>query len=753
MSMSSVARRAALAVAIAASGVTLWASTPKFFQAATQNDFLKGDVENLAIDSRGRLTLGPATELVYETPSPFLWAVLPASDGSLFIGTGNDGRVYRVDAQGQGRLFFDSAELEVHALAAGPNGSLFVATSPDGKIYKVDRNGAATTFFDPPEKYIWSLATDSQGNLYAGTGERGIVYKVNANGTGAPFYQTKATHATALAVDRSGNLIVGTESPGRVFRVDASGKGFMLLDTPFQEIRTLRFDDRGVLFVAAVNGRAGASLSPIVPLTDPTPIGSDPTRAPVPNVSVTTEITAIAVADTPSSPTTTGRVDARSAKGAVYQIAADGLWDQLWESRDDLPYDLNFDAEKRLIIGTGTKGKIFRLEGNPLQATLVARANAQQVTALYTDARGRLYYATANPGKLFRLSATRAPQGSYESEVRDAQMVSTWGTLSFRGTVPTGSKIEIATRSGNTDIPDETWSAWSPAVSAADGAPITSPKARYLQWKATLSGPGAGNSEGPVLTSVNAAYLQRNLRPQVRSVTVHPPGIVFQKPYSTGDPDLAGFDNQSTPERRLTQAAQNSGQSSGSASLGRRTYQKGLETVVWRAEDDNDDELSYEVQYRREGETSWKVLRRDLTEPILVWDTTTMPNGTYFIKIVASDAPSNAAATALTGDLESSAFEVDNVPPTIAVGTVRVEGTTTIISFDVRDDHSTIQKVEVSDDGQVWRSVFPIDGIADSKNERYSLTLDTPLGPRGLTVRATDAMNNVATAQVEAPRR
>ena len=110
-----------------------------------------------------------------------------------------------------------------------------------------------------------------------------------------------------------------------------------------------------------------------------------------------------------------------------------------------------------------------------------------------------------------------------------------------------------------------------------------------------------GSGEGPVLTSVTAAYLQRNLRPQVRSITVHPPGIVFQKPYSTGDPDLAGFDNQTTPDRKLTQAAQNA-QAGPSPSLGRRTYQKGLQTLVWRADDENDDELSYDVLYRREGE-------------------------------------------------------------------------------------------------------------------------------------------------------
>ncbi len=747
MQIASIARRALVAAAVMTCGVGLFASSPKFFQAATQTDFLKGDVENLAIDSRGRLTLGPATELIYETPSPFLWAVLPAADGSLFIGTGNDGRVYRVDAQGNGRSFFDAAELEVHAMAPAPNGGIFVATSPDGKIYRVDRNGSATTFFDPEEKYIWALAVDAKGNLYAGTGEKGIVYKISSDGKGAPFYQSKATHVTALTVDRNGQLLVGTESPGRVLRVDDSGKGFMLLDTPFQEIRTLRFDEKGMLFVAAVNGRAGATLAAGVPIVD-TPSG-DTGRAPVPSVSVSTEITAVVV-DAPSgaSSATTSRVDARSAKGAIYQIAPDGLWDLLWESRDDLPYDVNFDAERRLIIATGTKGKIFRLEGNPLQPTLLARASAQQVTALYADARGGLYYATANPGKLFRLSAARAPRGSYESDVRDASMVATWGTVSWRATVPAGSKVEVATRSGNTETPDDTWSAWSPASANAEGAPIASPKARYLQWKATLSGTG----EGPMLTSVTAAYLQRNLRPLVRSVTVHPPGIVFQKPYTTGDPDLAGFGNQSTPDRKLAQAAQNAGQSAGAPNLGRRTYQKGLETVVWRADDENDDELLYDVQYRREGETTWRVLRRDLEEPILVWDTTTMPNGTYFIKIVASDSPSNAAGAALNGEMESSALEVDNTAPAIVIGQVRTDSGRANISFDVKDDHSPIQKVECSEDGQLWRAAFPADGIADSRAERYSVTLDGPLGPRGLTIRATDAMNNVSTAQVEPPR-
>jgi len=739
--------RALAAAAIAAASlVALQASSPKFFQAATQNEFLKGDVENLSIDAHGQLTLGPATDLVYETSAPFLWSMIAAPDGSLFVGTGNEGKVFRVDPQGKGSLFFDSTELEAHALALAPNGGLYVGTSPDGRIYKVDKNGESNPFFSGDDKYIWALASDAKGNVFVGTGDKGVIHKITPDGKASVFYKTNATHVTSLAFDKSGNLFAGTGTPGKVMRIDADGKAFVLLDSPFQEIRALRFDDKGALYVAAVSGRPGSGNAPVsTELVDRPTV--EPSRAPVPSVSA--EITSMSIVDVGGSSPSRGSTteDRRSPKGAVYRIAPDGVWDQLWESREDSPYDLTFDGNGALIVGTGSKGKIYRLEGNPLRATLLARAPAQQVTAFHRDASGRLYCATANPGKVFRLSSERAPRGSYESETRDAQMVSTWGAISWRGTMNGGSKIELFTRSGNTETPDDTWSNWSPAYTNADGSPITSPKARYLQWRAVLSGKG----DGPVLTSVTAAYLQRNLRPVVRSITVQPPGIVFQKPFSTGDPELAGFEDQSTPERKL--AAQASAQSGTSSSLGRRTYQKGLQTLQWKADDENDDDLSYDVLYRREGETLWKTLRKGVTDTILVWDTTTIPNGTYFVKIVASDAPSNPLSTALTGELDSTAFEVDNTPPTIVVSNVRVVSGRTIITFDVKDDHSPIRGVEFSQDGQRWRGVFPVDGIADSREEHYELPIDGELGERGLTLRASDSMNNVSTTHVDAPRR
>ncbi len=718
------------------------ASSPRFFQTASQADFLKGDIDNLSVDSQGRLTLGPATELVYETSAPFLWSMVAQTDGTLFVGTGNEGKVFRIDPQGKGSLFFDSSELEAHALAPAPNGGLYVGTSPDGRIYKVDRNGTATIFFSPEEKYIWALATDANGNLFAATGEKGVIYKIAPDGKGTTFYKTNATHASALAFDKNGNLLVGTGTPGRVLRIDPAGKAFVLLDSPFQEIHALRFDDKGTLYATAIAGRSGSGGGGATQTIDQ-PV-QETVRVPVATVSA--EITSMSIVDVSGGAASAPRDDHRLPKGAIYRISNDGVWDEVWESRDDTPYDIAFD-QNALIVGTGNKGKLYRLEGEPLRATLLSRASAQQVTAIYRDHAGRVYYATANPGKVFRLSPERAPRGTYESEARDAQMVATWGAISWHGTTPTGGKVEVFTRAGNTETPDDTWSVWSSAYANADASAITSPKARYLQWRVVMSGKG----ESPVITSVSAAYLQRNLRPQVRSITVHPPGIVFQKPFSTGDPELAGFEDQSTPERKLAaSASQTPGVSTG---LGRRAYQKGLETLIWKADDENDDDLVYDVLYRREGETSWKTLRKATPDSILVWDTTTVPNGTYFVRVIASDAPSNPAGLTLTGEMDSVAFDIDNTPPTISVSAVRAERGQTLVTFDVRDDHSPIQRVEFSQDGQRWRGVFPVDGIADSRQEHYELVIDGAIGERGVTLRASDSMNNVATAQVDAPRR
>jgi hypothetical protein len=734
-----------LAVCLA---VTSSAAGAQFWQVATQSDFLKGDVSNLSIDLHGRLVLGPETTPVGTTSTPFLWTMVAGPDGSVFVGSGNGGEVLRFTADGKQSVFFDSAELEVHALALAPGGELYVGTSPEGRIYKVNAQGTATTYFDPEDKYIWALAVDNAGTLYAATGEKGVIYRVTAQGEGKPFYRTKATHARTLTFDRNGNLLAGTESPGKVFRIDKSGAGFVLLDSGLQEISALRVDDRGIVYAGGLTGRPPSERGP-----DRAAV--EPSRSPTPVPSVSTEITSITIVDATGSTSGGGstqppRQERRSIRGAVYRILPDGVWDTVWNSPDDAPYDLLPHKDGSLLVATGNAGKLYRIESEPARATLIVSADAQQITTLLRDKSDQLWFATANSGKVYRLSTERATRGTYESTVRDAETVATWGAISWRGSLPAGSTIKVFTRSGNTAVPDETWSPWSAPYTKAVGEQVTSPKARYLQWKAELTG---SPSASPVVTSVTVAYLQRNLRPEINTITVYPSGVVFQKPFSTGDAEIAGFEG-TTADRRAAaaaQAAQSGGVSAGSPPLGRRGYEKGLQTFLWKAEDGNDDDLQYEVQYRREGDTTWKVLKRGLTEPLYVWDTTSVPNGTYVIKVIASDSPSNPPGSALLGERESESVDIDNAPPDIAVTSIRRDGGRSVVAFSVKDDHSAVSRVEYSLDGDRWRAIHPRDGIADSVSEEFELTLEGDTSGRAVIIRAEDAMENVTTTRAEAP--
>jgi hypothetical protein len=733
---------AALALACAGAPLVLSGATPQFWTVSTQTDFLKGEVENLSIDSNGRLFLGPPATQVAETAAPFLWTIAAAPDGGLWAGTGNEGKVLRISRDGKSSVFFDSAELEVHALAPAPKGGLYVGTSPNGKIYEVSADGSSKTFFDPADKYIWALVVDHDGNVFAATGDKGVIYKIAPDGTGKVFYKTNATNVVTLALDKDGNLLAGTESPGRLFRIDAQGKPFVLLDSPFKELHAVRLAEDGTIYAAAFSGTpSGGEDRPGTERGGP----PEQTKGNVPTVS--TEITAIAVGDTTvatSAPQPIVREARRSAKGAIYRVRRDGLWDTAWESPDDLPYDLLIEKDGSLLVGTGGEGKLFRVEGDPARATLVARAPARQVTALLRDSTGRVLAATSNPGKLFALAAERAKKGTYNSDVRDAGTVATWGAIRWRSSAKPG-EVEIFTRSGNTATPDETWSSWSKAHTASEGDQISSPKARYLQWRAVLQTTDTAGT-GPILTSVTAAYLPRNLRPVVASITVHPPGVVFQRPFSTGELEIAGFEENTSDGRQPSQTSGPGGPQQGgnTPALGRRVYQKGLQTFVWKAEDENDDRLQYDVFYRREGETIWRPLKRGLWDPIFVWDTTSVPDGTYYIKVSASDAPSNSPGTALVGELESTSFDIDNTAPRIEVQS----SSRGVLRFVVRDDQSAVQRVEYSLDASRWRVLFPLDGIPDSRREEFEIKVDGE-GPRSVIIRAADAMNNVATAVAE----
>ena len=709
---------------------TTEAASPAFWRVSTQAEFLRGDVENISIDADGQLLLGPQTDTVYETTAPFLWTLVTAGD-ALWIGSGTDGKVFRVEPDGTATTVFDAEELDVHAVAPGPAGDVYVGTSPDGQVMRIAADGSVSPFIDPDEPYIWAIAAAADGQVFVATGDPGRIYRVNTDGEAELFYDPKVTHVLSLAFDAAGSLLAGTGSPGQLFRIEADGRAFVLLDSSYDEITSLRVVDDGTIYAVAVSGSGSRPNPPPAPGPSAAP--------PTPSVSVTTQVTAVVAADAGGTVQPVPSADpAAGTKGAVYRIAPDGVWDLAWDSDQDSPYDVALDDRGGLIIGTGAAGKIFRVTKDPPTTVLLTRAPVQQVTSFATGPDGRQYYATANPGKLYRLAAAHAPEGIYLSEVRDATTIATWGTIRWRAATPGDSNVQLFTRSGNTATPSDTWSPWSDGYTDPDGTQITSPKARYLQWRAVLRGERAV----PALLSVTTAYLPRNLRPEVTNITVRAPGEVFQQPFSSGDPPIAGL--AAAPGTRV----QTNGGANGDpppATLGRMVYRKGLQTFVWTARDPNQDQLQFDVLYRAETDTTWRVLTRGGADTIFTWDTSSAPDGTYLVRIEVSDELSNSPGSALRGLLDSVPFDIDNSPPVIELQPTAQDADRAIVMFAVTDAHSPIQHVEYSLDTERWQVVYPSDGIPDSRTERFEVTVAGD-AIDSLVIRATDAMNNTATA-------
>jgi len=732
--MRRLALLAALALALATAAR---AAGPQFWRLEGTAPFLEGDLVGLSLDSDGRLRLGPSSRPLFDPETPAAWSVARDGKGVLYLGTGNDGRVFRVE-NGKGSVVFDAQELEVHAVAVSPDGTLYAGTSPDGAVYAIDRTGKARRFFDPEEKYIWALAFDPSGRLHVATGGEGRVYRVSADGKAEVVLTSAQTHILSLAFDARGRLYAGSAPDGLVYRVDPAGKVFVLVDSPFHEIKALEAAEDGSLYAAAIDGRTGETA----PRTTP---GPQPAALPAPSPVAEVTVTESFALPPPSGGAPMGMVPAvetpatGAPKGALLRIRPTGEIDTLWTSPDDVPHAL-VRSRGGVLLGTGNKGKVYRVEADGSWA-LVATLPAEQVTALAREGDGAIL-VTSNPARVFALDAAPSREGTFVSKVKDTETVSSWGQLRWEGAHPEGTEVRLQTRSGNTASPDPTWTDWSAPSSLPGGEPIRSERARFLQLKATLVGKGDAS---PVVEAFSAAYLPRNQAPRVQSITVHPPGEVFQKPISvSGEAEVLGQD----PDPLTNAASARAAAGPPAITFSRKLYQKGLRTLSWKADDPNGDPLVYEVQYRTTGDPRWRTLRRGVTEPVLAWDTTTVPNGRYLVRVVASDAPGNPSALALTAWKDSPSFEIDNTPPalTASLGPKRDS-----IRATVRDDASPVRKLEFSIDAGRWEEIHPVDGIADSLEESYEIPLPPAAGPRVVVLRATDQLGNVATARIDVP--
>jgi hypothetical protein len=177
--------------------------------------------------------------------------------------------------------------------------------------------------------------------------------------------------------------------------------------------------------------------------------------------------------------------------------------------------------------------------------------------------------------------------------------------------------------------------------------------------------------------------------------------------------------------------------------------QKGYQSVLWTAHDDNEDDLKYAVYFRGEDEKDWKLLKDNLDQRFYSFDTTTLADGAYYLKIIATDLASNPPDKARKAERESERFEVDNTPPALSKVEASVSNAAAQIKFAATDATSSIDRAQYSVDGGEWTLIAPASGISDGKHQSYELILrDLKPGDHTIAVRAYDRFENVGTGKV-----
>ena len=698
-------------------------------------EFDKGTLKGLAISTNGRISLAPKLTERLDAGAGQLWSVAVGAGGRIYAG-GDEGKIFVTGGDAKPKPL---ATLEgggaVYALAATPGG-VYAATSPDGKIWKVAEDGKATLVHAAKAHYVWALLPAEEGVLYAATGDPGQILKIQA-GQATVLFDAAETHVRSLARDPQGNLIAGTDSSGEVLRVSAKGEGFVLHQTGKREVTAIAVAKDGTIYAAATGNRAATPALPPAPTPVLQPTTAHPAVAGAPQPQGATPAAARPAAVPPTLTPAAGP----SGGSEIWRIGTDGEPTLYWSNPQAVVYALTFDAEGRLAAGTGNQGRVYRID-NAQNYTRIAHADVAQITALAQLPGGGLAAATSNPGKLVQLGPEMERTGTLESDVLDAVSFTYWGRLHSDAEL-NGGTVKLETRSGNLDVPEKNWSAWTP-VDSAKGSRVASPPARFLQWRATLTAAPGGGS--PELTLVEAAYQQKNVAPVIEKLEITPynhkfpasSGLTSTTPPALSLPPI-GQVKRSAPSTPTTEPA-------GAASM---SYDKGWSGARWKASDQNGDTLEFKVEYRGEGEREWKLLKDHVKENRYSWDASSFADGKYRLRVTASDLPDNYDELALTATIESEPFLIDNTPPEIEGLTAKSEGGKLAIRFRAADALSDLDSAEYSINGSEWKAVRPTTGMTDSQAHNYAVEAELPKGSEWtVAVKVQDEKDNVAVRKI-----
>ena len=118
--------------------VSLPAATTTMWELNSWQDLVRGRFDGIALDRDGRLSVAPEMSPLLTPDQPAIWSLAAAPDGSVYAGTGNRGRVYRVSPDGKSSVVWNADQPEIFTVTVAPDGRVYAGSSPDGKVVRID---------------------------------------------------------------------------------------------------------------------------------------------------------------------------------------------------------------------------------------------------------------------------------------------------------------------------------------------------------------------------------------------------------------------------------------------------------------------------------------------------------------------------------------------------------------------------------------------------------------------------------------
>jgi hypothetical protein len=660
-----------------------------------------GELKGTAVSSNGVVTASAATRRHALSGVASAYCMARAADKSVFIGTGNNGKIYRLRGE-ELKLFAETGQLLVTSLVFDSSGTLYAGTLPRGKVFAFDKGGKAREL---PKlagvEHVWSLVFDPKRKLlFAATGPQGKVFAIDPRGNAELYYDSNSAHVMALALDRDGTLYAGTSDRALVLRLLGSGRAQVVQNLPGTEVTALAVRDGQIAAVANDFPKGSASTAssvsvPVQPSQQPSP--TQPPKTPTPSES------SAGTSSTPSKASNSGT-------GQLWFVGKDGRAELLFKAEKSHLTAVQWADTNTLFAAAGRDGRVYRVN---LDRSYAIWIDVDERMVLTIDMVGdRPLLTTGDTAAVYDVLAARGNQAIWTSKVLDAQYLARWGKLFWRAQ----GSISFQTRSGDADRPDAAWSEWSEPKT--EPGPIRSPAARFLQVRAQFSPDAAA-----VLYAVVAYYLPLNQRMTIRAISVKA---------------------RTRPAAKTTAAAT----CTKGAEKKPDPQPTGVYELTWKVDNPDGDQLRYRLQYRAEKQSLWRPMLRQneiLLEEKYEWDTSGVPDGYYRVRIGASDELANPKDKTLYASAESNPILVDNHPP--EVGHLQFSHRT--LQGIARDNPGPIASLEYAVDGGEWTLFFPKDELLDSPEESFALTL-TELSPGShiVAVRAADSAGNTNSAEM-----